>query len=122
MEGRGASDLRSARFKVRVTYALAAVGTPEAPRTLVKIVSAAELQGALAEVARTGGPVVAGAVLDEFAERLRRDLEDPGSVPGRLPHSWSAAGTGFGMASRPWRSAPNATMPGKTFGLPVMPT
>ena len=81
VEGRGASDVRGARFKVRMDYALTDTGTETNPQVRVSLVSVAELQGPLAEIARTGGPIVAGAILDEFARRLRDDLENPDAAP-----------------------------------------
>lgn len=71
LQGQGASDQRAARFKVRVTYALHdANGGAALPSTRVNIVSVAELQGVLEDFARTGGPVVAKVILDEFAARF----------------------------------------------------
>jgi carbon monoxide dehydrogenase subunit G len=71
LQGQGSSDQRAARFKVRVTYTLhdAAAGAAS-PSTRVNIVSVAELQGVLEDFARTGGPVVAKVILDEFAARF----------------------------------------------------
>lgn len=75
LRGQGSSDQRAARFKVEITYGLHDVTEdPAAPRTCVKLLSVAELQGVLADFARTGGPVVAKVILDEFAARFAADM------------------------------------------------
>jgi len=73
--GQGASDMRAARFKVELSWKLAPDTAAHAPATVVSLISEAALQGVLADFARTGGPVVAGLMTEEFATRLRRDLE-----------------------------------------------
>jgi len=76
IEGQGAADARAARFRVRLAWRL--VQDPDAPDgSVVVLRSEADLQGVLAEVARTGGPVVAGALMEAFAARLRQHFTDP---------------------------------------------
>lgn len=77
--GQGASDMRAARFKVELNWCLASGGNAGEPTTIVKLVSEASLQGVLADFARTGGPVVAGMITEEFAARMKNDLTSRGS-------------------------------------------
>jgi carbon monoxide dehydrogenase subunit G len=72
--GQGASDMRAARFKVLVNYTLGPAGSPEEPKTEVHLTAESALQGVLAEFAQTGGAIVAGALIEAFAQRLAADM------------------------------------------------
>jgi carbon monoxide dehydrogenase subunit G len=76
LTGQGAADMRSARFKVRVTYTLRSA--PEAPatqpQTIVMLRSDADLQGVIADFARTGGNAVAKIFMEEFSRRVAEDF------------------------------------------------
>lgn len=76
LQGQGAADLRAARFKVHVTYTLSAdAGAPPGePRTSVALCSIAELQGALADFANMGGPIVADALMKQFAANAQAEF------------------------------------------------
>lgn len=70
--GQGVADMRAARFKVNVTYRLHAdlVAPADGPMTVCVMRSSADLHGVLAEFARTGGPFVAAALMEEFSHRV----------------------------------------------------
>ncbi len=80
IEGRGAADARSARIKADITYALHAEDGPT-PSTRVELVSEADLQGVIADFARTGGVPVANAILQEFGARFAADAHPTPGVP-----------------------------------------
>lgn len=82
MIGRGAADLRSARIAIRTRFALQEAQASDAqnPLTLVKVSSEADLQGVLADFARTGGIAVARVMLQEFARRAAEEFAHPNST------------------------------------------
>jgi carbon monoxide dehydrogenase subunit G len=89
LHGRGTADMRAARIGVKVTFTLRSDSTISTPRTVVSIVSDAELGGVLADFARTGGTAVANVIMEDFAKRaaaeFARDevpVADPLSVEG----------------------------------------
>lgn len=74
MVGRGTADMRAARIETRLSFEVKEeVGVPE-PRSVITLSSQTAMTGVLAEFARTGGPVVARALMEQFAERLREQL------------------------------------------------
>jgi carbon monoxide dehydrogenase subunit G len=81
MVGRGAADLRAARIAIRTRFTLheAEGGSADNPLTLVKIVSEADLQGVLAEFARTGGVALAKVMMQDFARRAAEEFARPRS-------------------------------------------
>lgn len=74
LHGRGAADMRAARIGVKVGFALRDDPAAQAPATIVKIVSDAELGGVLADFARTGGEAVAKAIMADFAQRAAAEF------------------------------------------------
>lgn len=76
LTGQGAADMRAARFKVRVTYKVRAdADAPtDAPRTIVALRSEADLQGVIADFARTGGNAVAKVFMEDFSRRIAEDF------------------------------------------------
>ena len=67
---------------VRMHYSLTESAGSKPPRTRLAFISEAELTGVLAEFAKTGGVVVANAVLAEFARRFSAQFEPAqGQVP-----------------------------------------
>ena len=96
--GQGASDMRAARFKVELHWRLRDDPSAGEPTTIVTLTSAATLQGVLADFARTGGPIVAAALTEEFAKRLERDLRE--RRDGRTPdHSAPAEALSAGRVA-----------------------
>jgi carbon monoxide dehydrogenase subunit G len=87
INGQGAADMRAARFKVRVSYALQpATDAAGQAATLVSLRSEADLQGVIADFARTGGNAVAKIFMEEFARRIAEDFNaerstSPAAVP-----------------------------------------
>jgi carbon monoxide dehydrogenase subunit G len=84
LTGQGAADMRAARFKVRVTYKLRA--DPDAtagPRTIVALRSDADLQGVIADFARTGGNAVAKVFMEDFSRRIADDFTAEMALPGQ---------------------------------------
>lgn len=90
LHGQGAADLRAARFKVNVVYTLHADDSAPLtnPRTIVELRSHAELQGVLAGFARMGGPLVADALMKQFAERAAIEF---GQTPERTARQFAIA-------------------------------
>ena len=72
VHGRGTADMRAARIGVKVSFALS--DAPDAPETIVKIVSDAELGGVLEDFARTGGIAVANVIMADFARRAAEEF------------------------------------------------
>ena len=73
--GRGAADMRAARFQVRTTVKVdeAAESAPDAPVSHVRLDSEADLSGVLAAFAGAGGARVGNILMDQFAENLARE-------------------------------------------------
>src|SRR5688572_8957104 len=69
LRGRGAADMRAARIETRLSYTLHAdeAASAAAPMTIVRIKAEADLQGVLADFARTGGEAVGNVLMDEFS-------------------------------------------------------
>jgi uncharacterized protein len=89
LHGRGTADMRAARIGVKVTFTLRSDPTTSTPRTVVGIVSDAELGGVLADFARTGGTAVANVIMADFAKRAAAEFAqdemptaDPSSIEG----------------------------------------
>ena len=74
LHGRGAADMRAARIGVKVGFTLRDDAAAQAPTTIVKIVSDAELGGVLADFARTGGVAVANVIMADFAKRAAAEF------------------------------------------------
>src|SRR5690606_17249391 len=72
LRGRGAADMRSARIETRLNYTLHADETAGAaePKTIVRIKAEADLQGVLAEFAKTGGEAVGNVLMEEFSKNM----------------------------------------------------
>lgn len=81
LRGRGAADLRAARIEVRTTFAVAAdpEGTEDAPMSVVTLNSDADLQGVLADFAKTGGAALANVLMEDFAKRLAAEFSGEGT-------------------------------------------
>jgi len=74
LQGRGNADLRQARIAVRVTYTVRPDTAAATPTSVVALVSDADLQGVLADFARTGGIPVANALMEEFSRRVTEEF------------------------------------------------
>jgi carbon monoxide dehydrogenase subunit G len=118
LTGQGTADMRAARFKVRVTYALRA--DPTTQRTIVALRSEADLQGVIADFARTGGNAVAKVFMDEFSRRIAEDFSRESAADARSDEpqslSYTPAVSGFlllrkiitDMLRRGWAMAVNS--------------
>lgn len=72
---RGAADMKvTARADVRVAYSLRSDPDATGPTTIVALSSDAEMTGALAGFAQTGGAVVTRALMQEFAQRAAAEF------------------------------------------------
>jgi carbon monoxide dehydrogenase subunit G len=82
LRGRGAADLRAARIEVRTAFSVAP--DPEAPQdapmSIVTLNSEADLQGVLADFAKTGGTALANVIMEDFAKRLAAEFSGQGAV------------------------------------------
>ena len=96
--GQGAADMRAARYKVRVTYNLRADSNApvERPLAIVALRSVADLQGVIADFARTGGNAVAKVFMEDFSRRIAQDFAAERASPGQA------------MSSTPTNTAPFA--------------
>lgn len=74
MRGRGAADLRSARIETRLNYQLHPDPTAATPTTIVRLKAEADMQGVLAEFAKTGGEAVGNVLMAEFAKNLAAEI------------------------------------------------
>jgi carbon monoxide dehydrogenase subunit G len=107
--GRGTADMRAARIGVRVTFTLRNDARAPTPRTVVGIVSDAELGGVLADFARTGGTTVANVIMEDFAKRAAAEfaqdempITDPSAVGGSpSPRNGPSASSSQQSASSP---------------------
>jgi len=81
LRGRGAADLRAARIEVRTAFSVAVdpEATEDGPMSVVTLNSEADLQGVLADFARTGGAALANVVMEEFAKRLAAEFSEEGA-------------------------------------------
>lgn len=75
--GQASADVRGARMGATMNYRLApAEGSTDAqPRTEVQLTSEAQLTGVLAEFAKTGGVIVAEALIAEFARAFSAHVQ-----------------------------------------------
>jgi len=82
MLGRGVGDVRGAKVESKMTFFVAESpdSTAETASSTVSLHSDIALGGVLAEFARTGGPIVANALLKEFSVRLAAELAQSGSM------------------------------------------
>lgn len=88
LNGRGTADMRAARIGVRVSFALRPDPGSAEPRTIVKVVSDAELGGVLADFARTGGVAVANVIMADFARRASEEFAK--DIPAAAPEAAAA--------------------------------
>jgi len=81
LRGRGAADLRAARIEVRTAFTVSADPEAEesAPFSIVALTSEADLQGVLADFAKTGGAALANIIMEDFAKRLAVEFSEAGS-------------------------------------------
>lgn len=79
MVGRGSADMRAARVETKLQFEVRPLA--DAAQSLVVLRSTTTMGGVLAEFARTGGPVVARALMEQFAQRLREELSAPVAAP-----------------------------------------
>jgi carbon monoxide dehydrogenase subunit G len=109
LHGRGNADLRSARIAVRVAYTVKADEAAQTPTSVVSLVSDADLQGVLADFARTGGIPVANALMEEFSRRVAEEFarDTPAAAAAAEPGAPETA-------SRP---APPPAQPLQAHGL-----
>lgn len=87
LSGKASADVRGARMAVTMAYRLNGSDGTEPPRTTVRFVSQAQLTGMLAEFAKTGGVVVANAILAEFAQRFSALLAPARPSPAAIEAS-----------------------------------
>jgi len=87
MVGRGSADARAARVESRIRFTVRAIGTG----SLVAIDAETDMTGVLADFARSGGPVVARALLEQFSARLRDHLGPPAATAPVAPEPVVAA-------------------------------
>lgn len=89
MLGRGVGDVRGAKVESKMTFGVteSPASTAAKPLSTVSIHSEIALGGVLAEFARTGGPIVANALLKEFSARLAAELSatQPPAAAGSAP-------------------------------------
>jgi uncharacterized protein len=115
--GRGTADMRAARIGVKVIFTLRSGPAATSPRTVVNIVSDAELGGVLADFARTGGTAVAHAIMDDFAKRLAAEFgEEETSVAGPVSAEGSPSRLDGPSASAPQQLA---SSPGALRSAPL---
>lgn len=95
MLGRGVGDVRGAKVESKMTFGVteSPASTPASPMSRVSIHSDIALGGVLAEFARTGGPIVANALLKEFSARLSAELstKQPATALGNVRAAAGAA-------------------------------
>lgn len=89
MRGRGAADMRAARIETRLAYTLHADESASEPTTIVKLKAEADLQGVLAEFAKTGGEAVGNVMMEQFANNMAAEF---GRNKGAAPAATSSAG------------------------------
>ena len=82
LRGRGAADMRSARIETRLNYQLHDDPTAATPTTIVRLKAEADMQGVLAEFAKTGGEAVGNVLMAEFAKNLAAEIgsEEPAAI------------------------------------------
>lgn len=90
LRGRGAADLRAARIEVRTAFSVASdpEAPEDAPMSIVTLNSEADLQGVLADFAKTGGTALANVIMADFAKRLAAEFSGQGT--DSAPNSISA--------------------------------
>ncbi len=74
MRGRGAADMRAARIETRLAYTLHADESASEPTTIVQLKAEADLQGVLAEFAKTGGEAVGNVMMEEFSWNMAAEF------------------------------------------------
>jgi carbon monoxide dehydrogenase subunit G len=81
LRGRGAADLRAARIEMRTWFSVAPdpEASDAAPMSIVKLNSEADLQGVLADFAKTGGAALANVIMADFAKRLAAEFSGQGA-------------------------------------------
>jgi hypothetical protein len=81
LRGRGAADLRAARIEVCTSFSVAPdpESADDAPMSVVSLNSEADLQGVLADFARTGGAALANVIMEDFAKRLAAEFSEEGA-------------------------------------------
>jgi carbon monoxide dehydrogenase subunit G len=81
LRGRGAADMRAARIEVRTAFSVAAdpEASEDAPMSVVTLNSEADLQGVLADFAKTGGAALANVIMEDFAKRLAAEFSQAGA-------------------------------------------
>ena len=100
MRGRGAADMRAARIETRLAYTLHADESASEPTTIVKLKAEADLQGVLAEFAKTGGEAVGNVLMEEFSRNMAAEF---GRKKGTATAATSSAGGAPTTAAAPAR-------------------
>jgi carbon monoxide dehydrogenase subunit G len=92
LRGRGAADLRAARIEMRTSFSVAPdpESPDEMPMSIVKLSSEADLQGVLADFAKTGGAALANVIMEDFAKRLAAEFSGQGAAGDSAATSISA--------------------------------
>jgi carbon monoxide dehydrogenase subunit G len=82
LRGRGAADLRAARIEVRTSFSVGPdpEAVEDAPMSIVTLNSEADLQGVLADFAKTGGTALANVIMEDFAKRLAAEFSGQGAA------------------------------------------
>jgi carbon monoxide dehydrogenase subunit G len=89
LRGRGAADLRAARIEVRTSFKVSndTEAAADAAYSIVSLASEADLQGVLADFARTGGAALGNVLMEDFAKNLAAEFSSTGSgaqAPGAI--------------------------------------
>lgn len=89
LRGRGAADLRAARIEVRTSFKVSAdtESQGKTPYSIVSLTSEVDLQGVLADFARTGGATLGNVLMEDFAKNLAAELSDAGGGQATAPIS-----------------------------------
>ncbi len=82
--------MRAARIEMRTAFSVAPDpdAPNDAPMSIVKLNSEADLQGVLADFAKTGGTALANVIMADFAKRLAAEFSGQGT--DSTPNSISA--------------------------------
>jgi len=112
IRGRAAADMRAARVEVRTTFTVRDDASSETPASIVSLKSEADLQGVLAEFARTGGTAVANVIMEEFARRLAVEFSSDGSSD--VAGSEAAAVSGFKIMKEAGKKWIQSRLPGRS--------
>lgn len=110
MRGRGAADMRAARIETRLTYTLHADESAPSPTTIVKLKAEADLQGVLAEFAKTGGEAVGNVLMEEFANNMAAEFGRTGAGTTAAPVATTSTASPAAAPAATPRAEPKAAL------------